>query len=459
MSLDTAAVTVSEGKGMGIIINVPQNPSGALTVYSTLDRKPANDMADDLIKSFAKGLEKPSGAVYFRAKEGIGLEPVTTERPQDLSFMSWVRYAQHQIDNNPIGQRTEVEAGSVDQEMICTTRDGGFSPHPAIDLMPGWREFSDSELTATRTSFGANITRSGNSPGTNVITVGALTPLGIKRWNRKLLMEVVALGRENAVQPFRFLVQPGDNSIAATAENPEGGQFSSSWNQGFEIDWNAPTRLIVDLDRHPEYDLLKTIAISGDPQQLAAWPAGATLVVTKLLLVENNDPRIGNWKNSVTPVGQAPVDLLSRWWAGDLLRDNDAARVRTKFDGARGKRSFKMTIEESDEAREAGRGGPIFPSLFLDSESCELEVVVKSFKPSQENGKSCRLIVWMQAAGDEEVGYEGKMISQMRTIEKKQINKQMRFALKTSGFADYFAILTDAAEIEFSLVKIVPKNR
>lgn len=489
-SMYTVGELVKDGRGNRLVMGNPKGDVGdkhakwgPLTVCATGPMRPANDMRDDFLRSLALGLVDPDGAkgpAAFEARLNSTIPPEDLGRrvrDQDLSFWVWFRYAKDRIGNfTEDTQVIQIEPGFIDQTMVIAARDGVYEQLPPINLMTSWEGFANSDFEIDAHSSRSVVIRRPPGAGTNNLLANSfLDPVEVVN-GMALMIEVVArTDRRLNEQGLQCLIVPGDNLLP-----PELSRFTTKQNQySGLIQWNRPTTFIIRLDNVPQKGgTLRSMAISVDPQSIAqdsqkrgTWPEGASLTVTRMVLIGSNNNPI---KPSINISSISSYDLMTRWWFSDVLRQKKEPKVTAVVDlgfekkksiakagleqGTKHSRVFKLNVEQSEIGRAAGKGGPIYPEILLDGAPYRLEVVVKSFKPAAAGAKSAATFVLLEAKG-KTIATAKIAVDDSKLGSKQYIDLDAGENLTVGGFADYLALVTDAAELELSSFALVPKKK
>ncbi len=450
-----------------------------LTVYATAPLRPAADTQFDLLGTLALGLKDPEGPAAFEARlhSTIPLEHLGRRfRDQDLSLCIWFNYAMVRIGTmSESEQVVHVERGYIDQSMVIAARDGIYDTQPPIDLLASWREFAAADLaTDVDAPNHVVITR---TPGTRTGRLSATSFLDSVDVNNgmSVLIEVMARSdKDRNDNGLMCLFQPGNNLLKL-----ELSQFSSRWSKPQPIPWNRPARLVIPLDNVPKgSSLLTSMAISVDPQSVVkdpngvgTWPEGCSVTVTRMILLGNNNAAL---KSGITDVSTSAYDLVPRTWLLDILREKNESQVTAGIEFQVTKatskvnssiertdprtRILKMSVLKGESGRAAGKGGPIYPEIPVGGSRFRLEMVVKSFKPTDEKSKSCIVIVLLESNGR-------TAATMIENVDPSKIGKRIYCdidfggEMNRSGVADYLALTTDAAELELSSLAIVPQSK
>jgi hypothetical protein len=376
-------------KNRGNRLGFAEERGRPLTLWSTAKGSAAVDSPKDLLKMLALGLDEVMGqrAKTFQARKRLvpnGDLFTLGERETDLSLYAWFRGAIVLETGSADPQSYQIDVGSVDQQMVFASTDRVRQKkllalaNSRTDLLEAWTNVRAGDFEDKRTWRGLEVTRSdagGASP-----YVYSLIRGDHDTTNKTILIECVAISNGAVVAPgqtLKVLFQPfGIKDYS----------YSDSRTVPKEIPFGRPVLVRIPLDVGTEKKLTRMGFADINP---SSWPKGVSLLVTRMDLCGNQLA-----KEIPEPHPDKAIDLLSRWWVADVLREEGSA-AKMVIKRQQGKDSFPLlfTGTEAKPKELYGRGGAVFPKVYVDTDVHALEIQLGDCgKVAQPNSPS----VYMQ---------------------------------------------------------------
>lgn len=442
------------------------NPVSPVTTYwATLPGNEVADRADaDFFSWLAEGLQWNSRARQFyarerrasRRREPNSLDDCPLEGRSDLSLASWFKYAAGQQADATGGLSAWPEAGYVDEIMICASRKREYQ-RPPLSLTASWNDFptTPTSLATATVPRGMRISRPDATTSSGNFAVSFFTdrdaPLEWK--DSSLIIDVLAEAPPFASrQSLSCLIQPGDNRTL-------GSYLTRHHDRPYRLPFGVRKRIRIPLEG-ADSQALTSLAISTDPQQPAAWSEDASVTVSRLLLVSNEDLRkVGQRASS------APVNLMTRWWDLDPIPAANVSAVERGVkvapgnpanrgaDGRRPVRPRYLRLEFDSVApdKPAGRGGPVYAPPHVNTDHHQLTIELRRVVRSAEDVRDRHLTLRVHDR-------HGRRL--MAANVDNRSRKPQKFSFEHDGFADYLTLIGEGiAAIEIETLEILPVNR
>jgi len=416
-----------------------------LTIWSSEIGGAAGDKKKDMLAVLAKGLEvdtKKPGLFLARAEAAAGVAGL--ERETDLSILSWFRYAiLHETIASRNTRQYRIELGNVDQQMIIASTEKGRLAYlfalarQTANLIDSWAAVAG-DFTADKTPNGVKIEHpkgAGNTRYSTLTLNEGYDPKG-----KVLLVECQATRDELQAKGsglLSVLIQPHTNDGKT--------YFFSGWDSSpFSIPYGRTVTLKIPLDNVRQGAKLERLAFSAVPSQNsdvieASWPSGTSLVITRLQL---SDAALA--KEIRAPEPGAPVDLFSRWWLCDVLREEKSnAKLMTDYVFNDNKLFLKFRGADAEKSELYGRGGAVFPQIFVDESISEVEIQLAEAGAK----KNTKFTIGL---------YSGKKLlaEQDFNLSDVEIAKKQTMRLKDSGSLEYIAITSKEPDFKATIASI-----
>ena len=405
------------------------------TMWATTSGLLAPDK-NDLFSVLANGMQCPNGKKSFQARI---LHPPSdgdefrTDNETELPFWVWYHYAYGILGNTPERNFPPLlQPGTVDQMMICASRDPNHEYETITDLLSGWEIDQINDMEVGVSTQGIVVTRPAGTDDKSKLWVAGQVKHVTDLSGKVIHVDILAqcLGKIPDTK-MKAMFQP---------YGTDGKYSSRDWNVAQDIPWGRQYTFPIPLNQVQAGDVLKGVAISAAPLQLDGWPVGCSLTVTGMRLMSED--------RSQSTQNVHVWNLMGRWWSLDNMTEGKRNTIATIAVGAKSLRSWHLQVTDKNEGQMAGRGGPLFPALSIDSGTQHMELAIKSSRPFKGSRDRTVKVILADEGGILALWEE--------SIEAKMFNKPQRIEILRSGKADYLAIMTDSEDLEISSLKIVP---
>lgn len=431
-------------------------------MYAGAQGQAVDSSKANLIALLAQGLGF-HGSKTFVARVPVAKKDVMPE--SELSIARWFDYARMQFPSHgetELQRQFVIKDGFYDSKFIIASRNPSFRYRPPVrDIARLLKSATpDTAVSSSKAGRGVEVTRKRtNGEFWDTMEVlpqnsrdASVVARDLSAYRRFAAVELWAepskgakLGRHDRLSfELHFAKRVGAET-----------KYLNHHTQQISIEYRKPVWIKIPLVNASPSDFVELVSVSTPVKNHFGWPAEHSVTLRTLMIGSERELELLTKK--VNAEQSYPThDVIARWWIGDSRFSADANRMIWSYPNPKPDRSRPMNVVFGDMANQSGVaiGGPISPAVFVGERSHDLMIRFEDFESRNplQNEDRINLTVYMVANG-------APVCHETRTITRSKLRRGERFPVSGYGMADYFLILSDAAQIDFASIELIPRDR